>query len=377
MKLENVRKWNFPQPPEGSRSVYTLTSGQWDWICTSNLQNWKIYILFYVTRFVVICYISSRRWRQKLSNSLTRVKAGEIHDGLRCWHDWNLKFCLIRAGLCMCMLSHFSHVWLCVTLWTVACQTPLSKYWSGLPCPHPGDPPDTGIKPMSLMSPTLTGGFFTTSTTNVWVVVVQSLSNVWLFVTPWTATCQASLSFTISWNLFKPISTESVMPSNHLILCLPLLLLPSIFPSIRVFSNELVLCIRWPKYWNFTFSISPSNQYSGLTSFRIDWFDILAVQGTLKSLLQHHSLKAINSSALSLLYGPNLTSVHNYWKNIALPIWIFVSKLMSLIFNTLKITSLQKTPVPTFIISGLETSNPSKQLYCIVISFARSVISRH
>ena len=124
------------------------------------------------------------------------------------------------------------------------------------------------------------------------VVVVQSLSRVLLFVTPWTATCQSSLSFTISWSLLKGLSTELVMPSNHLILCCPLIFLPSIFLSIRVFYNESVLCIRWPKYWSFSFSISPSNEYSGLISFRIDWFDLLAIQRTLESLLQHHKLKA-------------------------------------------------------------------------------------
>ena len=118
------------------------------------------------------------------------------------------------------------------------------------------------------------------------VAVLQSLTHVWLFATPWTATYQASPSFTFSRSLLKLMSIESVMPSNHLILCHPLLL-PSIFPSIRVFSNESALCIKWPKYWSF--SISPSNEYSGLISFKIDWFDLLAVQGTLKSLLQHHS----------------------------------------------------------------------------------------
>ena len=123
-------------------------------------------------------------------------------------------------------------------------------------------------------------------------VAVQPLSRVQLFSTPSTAACQASLSFTISLSLLKLMSTESLKSSNHLILCHPLLLLPSIFPSIRVFSNESALCIRWPKYWSFSFSISPSNEYSGLISFRIDWFDLLAAQGTLKSLLQHHSLKA-------------------------------------------------------------------------------------
>ena len=122
--------------------------------------------------------------------------------------------------------------------------------------------------------------------------VVESLSRVWLFATPWTSAHQASLSFTISWSLPKLMSIESVVLSNHLILCHPLLLLPSIFPSVRIFSNESVLHIRWPKCWSFSFSISPSNEYSGLISFGIDWFDLFAVQGTLKSLLQHYNLKA-------------------------------------------------------------------------------------
>ena len=122
-------------------------------------------------------------------------------------------------------------------------------------------------------------------------VVVRSLSCVQLFATPWTAAHQSSLSFTISRSLFKRMPIESVMPSNHLILCHPLLLLPSVFPSIRVFSKELALQIKWPKYWSFSFSISLSKEYSGLISFRIDWFDVLAVQGTLKSLLQHHFVR--------------------------------------------------------------------------------------
>ena len=130
---------------------------------------------------------------------------------------------------------------------------------------------------------------------------VQSLGHVGLFVTPLTAACQASLSSTISQSLLKLMSIKLVMPSNYLILCHPLLL-PSVFPSIRVFSDELVLRIRWPKYWSFSFSISPSKEYSGLISFRIDWFDLLAVQGTLMSLLQHHSSKKHQffSSQLSL-----------------------------------------------------------------------------
>ena len=121
---------------------------------------------------------------------------------------------------------------------------------------------------------------------------VQLLSRVQLFVTPWAAACQASVSITNSWSPPKPVSTESVMPSNHLILCRPLLLLLSIFPSIRVFSKKSVLCTRWPKYWCFSFNISPSSEHPGLISFRMDWLDLLAVQETLKSLLQHHSSKA-------------------------------------------------------------------------------------
>ena len=147
-------------------------------------------------------------------------------------------------------------------------------------------------------------------------IVVQSLSPVQFFVTPWTAAHQASLSYTISLSLLKLMSIESMMPPNHLILCLPLFFLSSVFLRIRVFSSGLAVSIRWPRYWCFSFSISPSNEYSGLISFRIDWLDLLAVQGTLKNLLQHHSLKAsINSSALSLPDSPNSTSIHNYRKN--------------------------------------------------------------
>ena len=146
---------------------------------------------------------------------------------------------------------------------------------------------------------------------------VQLLSRVRLFATPWTAAHQASLFITNSWSLLKLMSIELVMPSNHLILCHPLLLLSSIFPSIRVFSSESIFCITWPKYWSFSFSISPSNEYSGLISFRIDWFDLLAVQGTLKSS-PAPQFKSINSSVLSFLYSPTLTSIHDYWKNHSL-----------------------------------------------------------
>ena len=143
---------------------------------------------------------------------------------------------------------------------------------------------------------------------------VQSLSRVWLLATPWTVACQVSLSITNSQSLLKPMSIESEMPSSHLIFCRPLLLPPSIFSTIRVFSNESVLHIRWPKYWHFSFSISPSNEYSGLISFKMDWLDILAVQGTLKSFLQHHSSKASILQCSSFLYSPTLTSMYDYWK---------------------------------------------------------------
>ena len=164
---------------------------------------------------------------------------------------------------------------------------------------------------------------------------VQSLSHVWVSVTPWTAARQASLSITKSCSLFKLMSIVSVMPSNQLILCHPHLLLPSIFPSIRVFSNELVLRIRCPNYWSVSFNISPSNDYSGLVSFRIDWMDLFAVQETLKSLLQHHNSKALilQSSAffiVQLLHSHMITG-----ETIAVTRWIFVGRIMSLFFNML------------------------------------------
>ena len=146
---------------------------------------------------------------------------------------------------------------------------------------------------------------------------VQSLSRVWLFATPWTAACQASLSIINSRSPSKPMSIVSVMPSNHLIFCHPLLLLPSIFPSIRVFPNESALHIRWPRYWSFSFNISPSNEHPGLICFRMDWLDLLAVQGTLKSLLQHHSSKASILWHLAF-FVVQLTSIHDHWKNHSL-----------------------------------------------------------
>ena len=155
---------------------------------------------------------------------------------------------------------------------------------------------------------------------------VQSLSHVRLFVTPWTAACQASLSIANSRSLLKLMIIELLMPTNHLILCHPLRLLPSIFPSIRVFFNELVHCIRWPKDWNFSFSTSHSNEYSGLISFRMDWLDLLAVQGTFKSLLQHHSSKAsiLQCSAFFIvqLSLPYMT----IGKNTGFSRWTFIAK---------------------------------------------------
>ena len=185
---------------------------------------------------------------------------------------------------------------------------------------------------------------------------VQSLSRVQLFVTPWTGACQASLSITNSQSLLKLMSIELVMPSNCLILCHPLLLLPSIFLSIRGFSNESVLHIRWPKYWSFSFSISPSNEHPGLISFRMDWLNLLAVQGTLKSLLQHHSSKApsLRCSAFFIvqLSHPYMTT----GKTIALTRQTFVDKVMSLLFNMLSrlvITFLPRSK--RLLISGLQS----------------------
>ena len=164
---------------------------------------------------------------------------------------------------------------------------------------------------------------------------VQSLSCVWLFVTPWITAHQVSLSITNSRSSLKLTSIKSVMPSNHLILCRPILLLLPIPPSIRVFSNESTLHVRWPKYWNFSFSISPSYEHPGLISFRMDWLDLLAVQGTLKSLLQHHTSKAsiLQRSAFFTvqLSHPYMTT----GKTIALTRWTFVGKVMSLLFNML------------------------------------------
>ena len=180
------------------------------------------------------------------------------------------------------------------------------------------------------------------------------MSCIWLFVTPWTAACQAPLSYTVSWSSLKFTSTDSVTLSNHLIFCRPLLL-PSTFPSIRVFSKELTLLIKWPKYWSFSFSIRSSNEYSGLISFRIDWLDLFAVQEALKRLLQHHNLKASilwPSAVMDQLSHLYMTA----GKTIALIIRTFVSNVMSLLFNTLS----------RFVITFLPRSK------CLLISWLQS-----
>ena len=202
---------------------------------------------------------------------------------------------------------------------------------------------------------------------------VQPLSHVQLFAAPWTATRQASLSITNSWSLLKLMSIESVMPSSHLILCHPLLLLPSVFPSIRVFSNESVLGIRWPKYWNFSFSIISSNEHSGLISFRMDWLDLLALEGTFKSLLQHHSSKAsiLQCSAFFIvqLSHPYMTTGNM----IALTRWTSVGKGMSLLFNTLSRLVITFLPrIKHLFISWLQlpsavTLEPQKVCHCFPI----------
>ena len=191
---------------------------------------------------------------------------------------------------------------------------------------------------------------------------VKSLSHVRLFATPWTTARQASLSITNSLSPPKPMSFMSVMPSSHLILCRPLLLLPSVFLSIRVFSNESALCIKWPEYWSFSFNISPSNEQPGLISFRMGWLDLLAVQGTLKSLLQHHSSKAsiLQCSAFFIvqLSHPYMTT----GKTIALTRRTFVGKVMSLLFNILSRLVITYLSMSIFIYSCL----PMLSALCLV-----------
>ena len=213
-----------------------------------------------------------------------------------------------------------------------------------------------------------------------YIVVAQLLSRVQFFAIPRTVARKASLSFTISWNLLKLMSTESVMPFSHLILCCPLLLLPSIFPSIRVFSNGSTLpWFRWPKYWSFCFSISPSNEYSGLISFKIDWFDILAVQGTFKGLFQHHSSK-VSILQHSVFFMVQLSHLYmTTGKTIALTMWTFVDKVISLLFNTLPrltIALLQRSKClliswlqsPSTVIFGAQENKVCHCFHCLPIN---------
>ena len=204
------------------------------------------------------------------------------------------------------------------------------------------------------------------------IFIIQLLSHIWFFATPWTAAYQASLSFTISQDLLKLRSIELTMPQNHLSLYCPLLFLPSLFPSIRVFSNESALCIRRTKYWSFSFSISLSNEYSGLISFRIDWFHLLAVQGTQVSS-PTPQFKSINSLVLSLLYCPVLTCIHTTGKSIALTVRIFVGKVLSLLFNTLFGFVISFLPrIKYLLISSLQSSSAvileAKKIKSVIVS---------
>ena len=207
----------------------------------------------------------------------------------------------VKIHVCMCA-KLLNRVQLIKNLWTAGCHDSLSmgssrqEYWSRLPCAPPRDLPNSGTKPISLA---LAGGFFAISVkweapkdVSVQFSSFQSLSHIWLFATPWAAAHQDSLSITNSRSSLKLTSIDSVMPSSYLILCRPLFLLPPIPPSIRVFSNESALRMRWPKYWSFSFSIIPSKKQPGMISFRMNWLDVLAIQGTLRSLLQHHRSKA-------------------------------------------------------------------------------------
>ena len=249
--------------------------------------------------------------------------SGEFHGqrSLAGSSPWGCNKSERAEWLSFSLFQSLSHVWLFVATWTIVHQAPLSmgfyrpEYWRGLPFPPPGDLPDQEIDPESPVFPSLASGFFnrwaTLEALRMYVVVVQAPSCVQLFVTPWTAIRRTSVSLIISRSLPKFMSIELVVPFNHLILWYPLLLLSSIFPSLRVFSSESALHIRWPKYWSFSFSISPSSEYSGLISFRIDWFDLFAVSQECSPAPQ---FKSINCLAFSLLYSPALmhTYMHTY-----------------------------------------------------------------
>ena len=246
----------------------------------------------------------------------------------------------------------FWSVWICYTtvsvLWDVCLFwtqvmwdfSSLARDWTCTTCTGRWSPthwPTREVPGVVFIQPALcsrhhTQGFVTFSKwTSVQFSSVQSLSHVWLFATPWTAEHQTSLSICNSQSLPKLMSIESVMPSNHLILCHPLLLLPSIYPSIRIFSNESALHIRWPKYWSFSFNISPSNEHSRLISFRMDWLDLLAVQENLKSLLQHHSSKASVLRCLAFFVVQLSHPYRTTGKTIVLTRQTFVDKVMSLL----------------------------------------------
>ena len=225
------------------------------------------------------------------SRFMTSLNSGDKNQSLHVAHPWGLTWC----GTCLiCSLFSFTIPLLCSWLVFPFVSPPIARLFPTLWLENECLP-------------------FTVQFSSV-----QSLSCVWLFATPWIAACQASLSITKSRSSSKLMSIESVMPSSHLILCRPLLLLPPIPRSIRVFSNESTLHMRWPMYWSFSFSISPSNEHPGVISFRMDWLDLLAVQGILKSLLQHHSSKASILRCSAFLTVPTLTSIHDHRKNHSL-----------------------------------------------------------
>ena len=273
----------------------------------------------------------------------------------------------VNGFLEVCCAKSLGCAWLSATPRTVACQAPLSMgvlqasilEWVAIPSPRGSSQPSDRTEVSRI------AGRFFTIWRRAWQPTplflpqfgsVQSLCHVQLFAIPWTAAPQASLSFTNTRSLLKLISIELVMPSNHLSLYHPLLLLPSVFPSIRVFSNESVLRIRWPKYWSFSFSISLSNEYSGLISFKMDWLDLLAVEGTLEILLQHHSSKPSVLRRSAFLTVQLSCAYTTTGKTIALTRWTFVGKVMSLLFNML----------PRLVVTFLPRSK------CLIISWLQS-----
>ena len=275
---------------------------------------------------------------------LTKVNVKLLFIPLFVWAVWVFAAVCRRCSSCLAWL----HIALAPLLWSTgstarglsscssqALENSPQESHTGSAAPRQVGFPGPGIEPVS---PALAGGLADSSPLShqgSLAKSVQFLTCVQLFATPWTAACQASASITNSRGLLKLPSIESVMPSNHLILCRPLLLLPSIPPSIRVFSNETVLRMRWPKYQSFSLSISPSNEHLGLISFKMDWLDLLAVQGTLKSLLQHHSSKALILRCSALFTVQLSLPYMTTGKTIALTRRTFVGKVKSLLFNML------------------------------------------